>query len=369
MTSTEPKQKAELRVALHDNGKYLLLLDARVTGWDVYIGSGQGLGKKKAKFRLSWHESGEIRRHIFGAPSERGVTRERPQEFTGITYLGASAILKTPDWNYNPKPDSKQRRTLIVDVVDTKRRGCSVDIWAVERGRDDPVKEILSDQRFQGRELVGHVIADWTQPQLVVLAYIPSDSTLRSFHQSLILEYSKKIQVNPRDAHAYADKGIAHFRLGEYQSAIDDFETSVRLDPESATRLLDYRWAANELLAASHLNNGEWAKSIHFLDEIIKLKPGDSWGWAHRGMAYLMERQLDESLEDLNEAMRLDPDLAKALYNRACLHSLRNDATFCASDLEKSIAREPDRREQAKNDPDLEWARSHPTVKAILGIG
>ena len=89
MSSTEPKQKAELRVVLHDNGKYLLLLDARVTGWDVYIGSGKGLGKKKAKFRLSWHESGETRRHIFGAPSERGVTRERPQDFTGINYLGA----------------------------------------------------------------------------------------------------------------------------------------------------------------------------------------------------------------------------------------------------------------------------------------
>ena len=168
---------------------------------------------------------------------------------------------------------------------------------------------------------------------------------------------------------AYADKGISHLRLGEYQSAIDDFETSVRLDPESGTQWYAnaYLADANHSLAAFHLENGEWVKSIHFIDEVIKLKPGDSWGWAYRGMAYLMERKLDESLEDLNEAIRLDPDLARALYNRACLHSLRKDADFCASDLEKAIAREPAHRELAKTDPDLEWARSRPTVKAILG--
>ena len=42
---------------------------------------------------------------------------------------------------------------------------------------------------------------------------------------------------------AYAKRGYAHYRNGDFEQAFADFETALRLDPRDASVYLDRAWA------------------------------------------------------------------------------------------------------------------------------
>ena len=48
-----------------------------------------------------------------------------------------------------------------------------------------------------------------------------------------IAEYDEAIKLEPRDANAYVDRGIAYGSLGQAQRAIEDFNEAVKLDPQA----------------------------------------------------------------------------------------------------------------------------------------
>ena len=52
--------------------------------------------------------------------------------------------------------------------------------------------------------------------------------------QQAIKDYDKAIELNPQDAIAYFNRGIAYGKLGNYQQAIKDFKTAARLGNEKA---------------------------------------------------------------------------------------------------------------------------------------
>ena len=399
MKSSASKQTAELRVVLHDNGRYFLLLDARVRGFDVYYGSGSEIGT--FKFRTSWHETGKT--HVY-LPIGRqiGVQRVSPKDFTGKVHLATAGHGGQLSWDYRPKSDSKTRRTVIIDVTTLARKGCSAELWAVEWGNEHLVAEVVSGTGYQGKKVVGHVIADWTQPQLVAIACTLSDEAMRSLQLSIIKECTESIHVDSNDAKAYSNRGAAHLALGQHQQAIQDYDEATRLVPKLAEQLEPYYFEANLNLAIGHLEKDDHDNSIEYFNRAIKVKPDFAPAHNNRGVAYLKKGEYDTAMENLNEAIRLQPDYAYAYanrgvvhlksirydgaiedfnqaikqkadwslpyYNRACAHSLRKDLHGCLADLGKAIALEPARRERAKEDEDLEWARQDPRVKSLLGI-
>ncbi len=48
-------------------------------------------------------------------------------------------------------------------------------------------------------------------------------------------DYTKAIKLNPQDAAAYYNRGIAYDDLGEYQKAIDDYTKAIELAPQDAS--------------------------------------------------------------------------------------------------------------------------------------
>ena len=44
----------------------------------------------------------------------------------------------------------------------------------------------------------------------------------------------KAIRLNPQNAGAYHNRGVAYARLGQYERAIQDFDEAIRLNPQNA---------------------------------------------------------------------------------------------------------------------------------------
>jgi hypothetical protein len=106
-----------------------------------------------------------------------------PENFTGRERLYSGGYVGN-DWSYRPKPDASTRRTLFVDKSSVMR-GFSCDIWAVEKGREDLIDQVLGEYNgFKGLELVSFLTVAWTQPQLMAVVGTLKLASWESFMRS-----------------------------------------------------------------------------------------------------------------------------------------------------------------------------------------
>ncbi len=81
-----------------------------------------------------------------------------------------------------------------------------------------------------------------------------------------ISDYSKAIEINPRDADAYNNRGFSKNKLGDHDGAISDYSKAIEINPEHANAysnrgiskgkgLQDDKGACNDLKKAASLGS------------------------------------------------------------------------------------------------------------------
>tara|TARA_Y100001968_G_scaffold213982_1_gene196909 strand:+ start:999 stop:1619 length:621 start_codon:yes stop_codon:yes gene_type:complete len=111
-----------------------------------------------------------------------------------------------------------------------------------------------------------------------------------------ISDYTKVIEINPRDEKAYNNRGYAKNALKDYQAAILDFNKAIEINPRSVDAFYNR--------ARSHL----------FL--------GDNYG----------------SISDNTRALEINPRLADAYLNRGIAKSNLGDKKGACNDYKKAIS-------------------------------
>ena len=66
----------------------------------------------------------------------------------------------------------------------------------------------------------------------------------------------------------------------------------------------------------AYYGKGQYGRAIEDLNQAIQLDPNDADLFNNRGLAYNDKGENDRAIEDFNQAIRLNPDLAEAFYNR-----------------------------------------------------
>jgi len=92
-----------------------------------------------------------------------------------------------------------------------------------------------------------------------------------------ITDYNRALEINPRDAEAYNNRGIAYDDKSQHDQAITDFNRALKINPR---------------LAGAYNN---------------------------RGFAYDLKGQYDQAITDYTMALKIDPRYAEAYSNRGGL--------------------------------------------------
>jgi len=87
-------------------------------------------------------------------------------------------------------------------------------------------------------------------------------------------DYTRAIELDPKDTKAYYNRGLAYSNLRQYQKAIDDYTRTIELDPK---------------LAIAYYN---------------------------RGTVYDELRQYQKAIDDYTRTIELDPKYTKAYYKQ-----------------------------------------------------
>ena len=103
--------------------------------------------------------------------------------------------------------------------------------------------------------------------------------------------YSRALELNPRDAEAYNNRGIAYHRKREVDQAIKDYS------------------------------------------KVMELNPGLAIAYNNRGVAHNSKGKVDGAIEDYNIAIGLNPDFVDAYYNRGEVWLRRREWEKAKADL------------------------------------
>ena len=149
-----------------------------------------------------------------------------------------------------------------------------------------------------------------------------------------IPELSESIRQDPGNAHAYLQRGIAHFEKEDDDKAISDLDAAIRLEPENV---------ANYMIRGmiyGYLDHFD--RVIVDMTEAIRLDPENAMAYYHRGLAHGEMDDLQLALSDLDEAIRLDPNHADSYRARGDCHRFRHENDRAIADFDVALQLDPE---------------------------
>ncbi len=128
-----------------------------------------------------------------------------------------------------------------------------------------------------------------------------------------IIEFSRSIELDPKQSDAYNNRGVAYLGQRNYDAALADFTRSIELNPAEG---------AYTNRAGIYFNAKKFPEAIADYSEAIKLKPSAE-SYANRGLAYVQSAREELGLADYDRAIQSYPKYARAYLLRGVL-ALKN---------------------------------------------
>ena len=148
-----------------------------------------------------------------------------------------------------------------------------------------------------------------------------------------IIAYSRTIELDPNDAYAYTNRGIAYGEKGKVDRAIVDYNKAIKLKP-NLVEAYNARGIAFD-------RKCEYSLAISDLNHAIDLNPNYAIAYSNRGLAYLNEGDVDRAISDLNKAIQLKPTFVEAYFNRGGVYYERREFDRAIEDYNKAIELRP----------------------------
>ena len=155
----------------------------------------------------------------------------------------------------------------------------------------------------------------------------------RAEHEKAIEYYSKAIELKPKHATIYNNRGVARMDSGDLQSAIEDFDKAIELNSQFAEA---YNNRGN---ARSSRRDYQGAISDH--DKAIAINPQYVVAYNNRGVARIDSGDPQSAIADYDKAIVLNPKYAEAYNNRGNAKRALDDHQGAIADYDKAIELAP----------------------------
>lgn len=136
-----------------------------------------------------------------------------------------------------------------------------------------------------------------------------------------------------QDVKYYNGKADESYNKGDYEIAITNYTSALKLDPNN-TYAYNGRGMAYTYKNQLDLANQDFNKAI-------KLDPNYNIAYANRGYVFFLKNQLDLAITDYTKAISLDPDYALAYNGRGNVNSSKKQYDLAIQDLTKAINLDP----------------------------
>jgi tetratricopeptide (TPR) repeat protein/S1-C subfamily serine protease len=143
----------------------------------------------------------------------------------------------------------------------------------------------------------------------------------------------KATTYQPDSDEAWRQLGDCYFYLRQYADARKALEKAIALKPDD---FIAYAWLGTVLREA-----GSYRHAIEYYDRAIKIKPRPLL-YVLRGMTRRTIEDGQKALDDVNQAIRLQPDLAIAYHLRGWVYSDLENYTAAIAEINEALRLQPD---------------------------
>lgn len=121
--------------------------------------------------------------------------------------------------------------------------------------------------------------------------------TNKGMYDEAIAEFTKTLEINPKNVIAYYNRGLAYQKKGKLDKAIYDYNKAIEINPKDAeiyyNRGITYYYKKEFDQAIS-----DWSKAI-------EINPDSAVIYQKRAFAYFQKQEYDKSWEDVHKVEAL----------------------------------------------------------------
>ena len=225
----------------------------------------------------------------------------------------------------------------------------------IEKGKNDKVIDLST-------RMLGQVESHEKQALLRVARAAASEQVGQI--ESAIADCSEAIRLNSRAGQAYLTRGLAYADKGDWDKAIADYSTALRLEPGMASE-------TRPRLATAYCNRGTACATTHAWDRAISdltnartfadAEPTyafqrDQWhagsevdrinqqlvgAYVTRSGIYAKKKDWDRAIAAIDQVVRLDPQCPLTYMERADLYEKKGDQAKAIADMGEAIRLDP----------------------------
>jgi tetratricopeptide (TPR) repeat protein len=148
-----------------------------------------------------------------------------------------------------------------------------------------------------------------------------------------VMNFNEAIRLNPNDAMAYYDRGLAYSHKDDQDRSIADYSEAIRLNPVFSM--------AFNARGNVYAKKGDFDRAMADFDEAIRLNPMYHIAFSNRANVYERKGDLDRAMADVNEAIRINPLYSLAFNNRGYVYVKRGDYNRAMADYNEAIRLDP----------------------------
>lgn len=173
-----------------------------------------------------------------------------------------------------------------------------------------------------------------TNPEfLAMLDYQNALPLLKDRKYQEALTYLNAAADRSPSVEIYLKRANAYCKLGRFEDAIEDCNSALTLEPNSAEVYLGRGYVR-------HCQNNE-GLAIEDINTAIGLDPKDPVAYNNRAWSYAVLGSWQTAIEDCNKALSLAPDLALALDTRGLCYLQLGEHKLASDDLTKAARLAP----------------------------
>jgi tetratricopeptide (TPR) repeat protein len=153
-------------------------------------------------------------------------------------------------------------------------------------------------------------------------------------YQIAFEHFTNAIATNSNNFNYFYGRSVCSKHLKNIDNAIEDLTVALNLNHESSKSL--------ELLAKMYVEKGNYSIALKTYGNLIEISPTPN-NYFLRGSLYSeIEGKEENSLDDYNRAIELDPKMIKARYNRGLLFLQTKEYQKALSDFEDCVEQDQD---------------------------
>ncbi len=161
-----------------------------------------------------------------------------------------------------------------------------------------------------------------------------------------LLDYTKAIELTPKDAEFHANRGGTYARLGDFENALKDCTTAIELNPKFANAYLNR--------SVIYHRKNELQLALSDIMKYLNLRPYNADIWYEACRTNILLNNYPEAEKMINKAMAVEPSKGLYFYQRALLYFNTQRLDLAKNDVIKAIS--------------LGYKEIDPTVKIRLGL-